>query len=74
MLRVLYGKLGVMSYDVLAPRPAAAAAARIATTKIGRTWIATLLTATTLTRMMGMGGLHDWRDDNRTPSKGKGSC
>ncbi len=37
-----------------------AAAAAIATTKIGRTWIVTMPTATTLTQTTGMGGPRDW--------------
>jgi hypothetical protein len=42
--------------DKLQRCPAAAAAAAIATTKIGRTRIAMMPTLTTLTRMTGMGG------------------
>jgi hypothetical protein len=41
-------------------RAVAAAAAAIATTKIGRTWIATMPRAMTSTRTMGMGGPRDW--------------
>jgi hypothetical protein len=66
MLWVLYSKLGVTSYDVLAPRPAAAAAV-IATTKIGQTHIATMPTVMTLTQTTGMGGplKKSNRDDNK---------
>jgi hypothetical protein len=57
---VLFGKLGVTSYEVVAPGPAAAVAAVIVTMKIGWTRIATMLTAMTSTRTTGMGGPRDW--------------
>jgi hypothetical protein len=59
MLRVLYCKLGMMSYDVIMPQPAAGAAAVIVTTKIGWTWILTMPSATTSTWTAVMGGPHD---------------
>jgi hypothetical protein len=46
--------------DKLQRCPAAAAAAAIATTKIGHTWIATMPMETTLTWTTGMGDPHDW--------------
>ncbi len=55
MLQVLYGELGVTSYNVIVLQPAAVAAAAIATTKIGWTWIATMPTATIPTETRGVG-------------------
>jgi hypothetical protein len=59
MTRHALGAVRQAGGDELRRCPVAAAAAAIATTKIGRLWIATMPTAMTSTRTTGMGGPRD---------------